>query len=147
MFCRSLFVLLYFFFWRLSCLFFFDIRILIAPLISLNSSYILHQKLFVVVREDLASREVKNWPAIRQCHSYIHTCTHTHTQWSVSRLSRWSSRGHFLYCKWPHAKPPTPWRHILCIFMVALMKLFQYLDFNMIFLFLMWFIRFCCFLC
>ena len=30
MFCRSLFVLLYFFFWPLCCLFFFDIRILIA---------------------------------------------------------------------------------------------------------------------
>jgi hypothetical protein len=39
MFCRSLFVLLYFFFWPLCCLF-FDIRILITPLISSNSSYI-----------------------------------------------------------------------------------------------------------
>ena len=37
MFCRSLFVLLYFFFWPLCCLF-FDIRILIAPLVSSNSS-------------------------------------------------------------------------------------------------------------
>jgi hypothetical protein len=39
MFCRSLFGLLYFFFWPLCCLFFFDIRILIAPLVSSNSSY------------------------------------------------------------------------------------------------------------
>jgi hypothetical protein len=39
MFCRSLFVLLYFFFWPLCCLFFFDIRILIAPLVSSNSSW------------------------------------------------------------------------------------------------------------
>ena len=39
MFCRSLFVLLYFFFRPLCCLFFFDIRILIAPLVSSNSSY------------------------------------------------------------------------------------------------------------
>ena len=31
MFCRSLFVLLYFFYWPLCCLFFFDLRILIAP--------------------------------------------------------------------------------------------------------------------
>ena len=38
MFCRSLFVLLYFFFWQLCCLFFFDIRIMIAPLISSNNS-------------------------------------------------------------------------------------------------------------
>ena len=37
MFCRSLFVLLYFFFWPLCCLFFFDIRMLIAPLVSSNS--------------------------------------------------------------------------------------------------------------
>jgi hypothetical protein len=35
MFCRSLFVLLYFFFWPL---FFFDMRILIVPLVSSNSS-------------------------------------------------------------------------------------------------------------
>ena len=40
MFCRSLFVRLYFFFWPLCCLFFFDIRILIAPLVSSNSSFI-----------------------------------------------------------------------------------------------------------
>ena len=39
MFCRSLFVLLYFFFWPLFWLFFFDIQILITPLISSNSSY------------------------------------------------------------------------------------------------------------
>jgi hypothetical protein len=39
MFCRSLFVLLYFFFWSLYCLFFFDLRILTTPLISLSSSY------------------------------------------------------------------------------------------------------------
>ena len=41
MFCRSLFVLLYIFFWPLCCLFFFDIQILITPLVSSNSSYIL----------------------------------------------------------------------------------------------------------
>jgi hypothetical protein len=29
---------LYFFFWPLCCLFFFDIRILITPLVSSNSS-------------------------------------------------------------------------------------------------------------
>ena len=40
MFCRSLFVLLSFFFWSLCCLFFFDIRILITPLVSSNSSYL-----------------------------------------------------------------------------------------------------------
>jgi hypothetical protein len=40
MFCRTLFVVLYSFFWPLCCLFFFDIRFLIAPLVSSNSSYI-----------------------------------------------------------------------------------------------------------
>ena len=39
MFCRSLFVLLYFFFWTLRFLFFFDILILITPLVSQDSSY------------------------------------------------------------------------------------------------------------
>ena len=38
MFCRSLFVLLYFFFWPLCCLSFSDLRILIAPLESSNYS-------------------------------------------------------------------------------------------------------------
>jgi hypothetical protein len=32
--------LLHFFFWPLCCLFFFDIRILITPLVSSNSSYV-----------------------------------------------------------------------------------------------------------
>ena len=35
------FVLLYFFFWSLGCLFFLDMRILITPLVSSNSSYII----------------------------------------------------------------------------------------------------------
>ena len=39
MFCRSLFVLLYFFFWPLYCLYFFDVRVLITPLVSSNFSY------------------------------------------------------------------------------------------------------------
>ena len=40
MFGRLLFVLLYFFFWPLCCLFFFDIRILVASCVSSNSFYI-----------------------------------------------------------------------------------------------------------
>jgi hypothetical protein len=38
MFCRSLFVLLYFYFWPLCCLSFFDLRILIIPLWYLQTS-------------------------------------------------------------------------------------------------------------
>ena len=39
MLCRLLFVLLSFFFWPLCCLSFFNLRILITPLASSNSSY------------------------------------------------------------------------------------------------------------
>ena len=39
MLCRSLFVLLFIFFWPLCCLFFFNIRILITPLVSSSSSH------------------------------------------------------------------------------------------------------------
>jgi hypothetical protein len=39
MFCRSLFVIFSFFFWPLCCLSFFDLRILINPLVSSSSSY------------------------------------------------------------------------------------------------------------
>jgi hypothetical protein len=38
MFCRSMFVFLYFFLWTLCCLFFFAIQILITPFVSSNSS-------------------------------------------------------------------------------------------------------------
>jgi hypothetical protein len=38
MFCTSLFILLFFLFWPLCCLSFFDLRILITPLKSSNSS-------------------------------------------------------------------------------------------------------------
>ena len=41
MLCRWSFALLYFIFWALCCLSFFVFRILITPLISSNSSYIL----------------------------------------------------------------------------------------------------------
>jgi hypothetical protein len=41
MLCRSLFVLLYLFFWPLCCLFVLDLPILITSLVSSNSSYLL----------------------------------------------------------------------------------------------------------
>ena len=54
MFCRSLFVLLYFFFWPLCCLFFFDLRILITHLVSSNSSssYIIARKSYIRWNKD-----------------------------------------------------------------------------------------------
>jgi hypothetical protein len=51
MFYRSLFVRLYFFFWPLCYLFFFGMRILIAPLVSSNStSYLCLYSTFLGVR-------------------------------------------------------------------------------------------------
>ena len=41
MFCSSLFFLVSFFFWPLCCVFFFDLGILITPLVSSNSSYMM----------------------------------------------------------------------------------------------------------
>ena len=56
MFCRSLFVLLFFF---LCCPFFFDIRILIAPLVSSNSSLsLLNIKTYILIRYVYASVNV-----------------------------------------------------------------------------------------
>jgi energy-coupling factor transporter transmembrane protein EcfT len=42
MFCRSLFVLLYLFFWPLCCLFFYEIRILITSLLYLQTLLDMH---------------------------------------------------------------------------------------------------------
>ena len=39
MFCRLFFAILYFFFWPLCCLSFFDVRLIITPLVSSNRSY------------------------------------------------------------------------------------------------------------
>jgi hypothetical protein len=50
MFCRSLFVLLSFFF-RLLCCLSFDLRILISPLVSSNSSLILTQQVGVYIKK------------------------------------------------------------------------------------------------
>ena len=47
MFCRSLFVFLYFFFCPLCCLFFFDLRILITRLVYSNSSSIIIMLSFI----------------------------------------------------------------------------------------------------
>ena len=41
MFCSSLFVLFYFFFWSLYCLSFFDLLLLMTPLVSSNVSLLL----------------------------------------------------------------------------------------------------------
>ena len=57
---RSLFVILFFFFWPLCYLSFFDLRILITPLVSSNSSVILCYLLSFLVFSNLcfASHEL-----------------------------------------------------------------------------------------
>jgi hypothetical protein len=59
-----LFVLLYFFFWPLCCLFFLDIQILITPLISSSSSYnqfLISFTFSVVGHAKLLISEIKHW--------------------------------------------------------------------------------------
>ena len=60
MLCRSLFVLLNFFFWPLCCLFFFDIRILIASLVSSNS-YFHFRVIEALRRNDVTQRTIFEW--------------------------------------------------------------------------------------
>ena len=52
MFCTSLFVLLYIFFWSLCCLFFFDVRILITPLVSSNTSCLWYRSKLDLLTEE-----------------------------------------------------------------------------------------------
>ena len=52
LFCRSLFVPLYFFFWPLCCLIFFDMRILFTPLVSNSNS---SHTMYVTKRAAVAS--------------------------------------------------------------------------------------------
>jgi hypothetical protein len=56
--CWSLFVILYFLFWSLCCLFFFDIPTLIAPLVSSNSSL---TRLEIVATTNHTSFPVVDW--------------------------------------------------------------------------------------
>jgi len=72
-FCRSLFVLLYFFFWPLCCLFFFDIRILITALVSSDSSYnIIIQTNLPMQSPLLSSHMYSNITFFLSCHRKFH---------------------------------------------------------------------------
>ena len=73
MFCRSLFVLLYFLFWPLCCLFFFDIRILIAPL-YLQTLLILKNWTFIITAASCSHLD-PCYPGICQGHSNISETT------------------------------------------------------------------------
>ena len=60
MFCRSLFVPLYFFFWPLCCLFFFDIRFLITSLWYLQTLLTLDYY-FMIWKKIIRKFRLKNW--------------------------------------------------------------------------------------
>ena len=104
MFCRSLFVLLYFFFWPLCCLLFFDIRILIAPwylqtFLILNSSDC-HPKQDPQINLEypcsVCGKEVLDDHAAIHCDEYhcgyhrscIHTVNNTYSILSKSNISK-----------------------------------------------------------
>jgi hypothetical protein len=81
MFCRSLFVFLYFFFWPLCCLFFFDIRILITPLVSSNSSYVGHLRnveLSFITNYDICIDCRYQWPKEKVQKDKQRSTKHTH---------------------------------------------------------------------
>ena len=88
MFCRSFFVLLYFFFWPLCCLF-FDIRILITPLLSSNSSSSIRVSSLILT---IPPSEIKGLMSVVYGYSSVSICGGS-MQW--------------IYRKWRHRK----WRH------------------------------------
>jgi hypothetical protein len=77
MFCRSLFVLLYFFFWPLCCLFFFDLRIMITHLVSLSWSTHIYWSL---LRNHMGWSTHIYWSLLRN-----HMGWSTHIYWSLLR--------------------------------------------------------------
>ena len=79
MFCRSLFVVLYFSFWPLCCLFFFDLRILVTPLVSANSSYhiMLYRVLIAWLGFELTMIMVMGTDCMGRYISIYHTITTT----------------------------------------------------------------------
>ena len=93
MFCRSLFVLLYFFFWSLCCLFFFDIRILITPLVSSNSFYLsnnFHNVSAMHVQQCICQTYATTY-MLSICHTLSvkpmpHLICHTHATMYLSNL-------------------------------------------------------------
>ena len=74
MFCRSLFVLLYFFFWPLCCLFFIDLRLLVSPLVSPYSSDIPYYNLIHHIERASPIRQTRTrWVVL--CVRYLAICT------------------------------------------------------------------------
>ena len=73
MFCRSLFVFLYFSVLPLWCLFFFDLWILITPLVSSSSSYATKQIfLKIQIRLVMENREfAEDWVFIKKKHKNL----------------------------------------------------------------------------
>jgi len=71
LFCRSLFVLLYFFFCPLCCLFFFNIRILITPLVYSNFFALSTHKVFsfIIIKKGKKKHISRGWGCYDDYHS------------------------------------------------------------------------------
>ena len=78
-FCRSLFVLLCLFFRSLCCLFFFDIRFLIAPLVSSNS----YKNSFKIQWNNRRKRHSNTWLLT---YSWLRPITHSNSRYMQSFL-------------------------------------------------------------
>ena len=100
MFCRSLFVLLYFFFWPLCCLFFFDKQILITSWVSSHSSYnTLKPTTWCAWSYVISCRSFANimlyfrviiWlcyhDSLKKCAIYVYVLDHT-VAWNIETMS------------------------------------------------------------
>ena len=97
MFCRSLFVLLYFFFWPLCCLFFFDIRLLITRLVSSNSSH----KIFLILNNLITVTSIEMYFMSGIC-AFVANLIKKYKKWKVVASGfYWVRVAHlfsFLYC-------------------------------------------------
>ena len=73
MFCRSLFVLLYFFVWPLCCLFFIDIRILITPFASSNSSSLMPMQYGIICSSSSRLHATMGSTVLVLCHTIYYS--------------------------------------------------------------------------
>jgi hypothetical protein len=107
MFCRSLFFLLSFFFWPLCRLFFFDIRIVITPLVSSNSSWQTQFWCLIIVNY---TRILINISDVQFWYNYLQhlelkvkalTCI-AHMQTNAKIHSQCSTYGKYIYNMYRH---------------------------------------------
>ena len=99
LFCRSLFVLLSFFFWPWCCLSFFDLRILITHLVSSNSSWnhTWQQCLLDYPLKSLITTLVSSNSSYLVCVNHVIPMSWYHSMLYIHILY------HFRFVRWSHA--------------------------------------------